>query len=223
MLKKALKKTIVGIATSLLLASTQAVAVVVNEMGDAGSTLGTAMILAPGTTSVNGTIESGLDTDLYRFTLLMDTTLTIEGIFPDEDANLILFNSLGQGLAGDDDDDNDCITSSTLAGLDSCLTLMLTSGDYYIGFGDNNIGAFESFSDWQNDLGNDFIDNDFGILGNPTTETLGYLGTEGGPDDLNDTGDYTINFIDLPEAGSLAFFSLGLVGLINFRKKTVAD
>lgn len=186
---------------------------IINEIGDAGHTMGTAQAVAWGTTQINGTIDDGQDTDLYRFSLVFDAMLTIEMLFPNEDANLLLFNGLGQGLAGDDDDNSDCTSISVLGSLDSCLTLQLAAGDYFFGVGDNNMAAFASELDFIDT--DDFIDNDWGILNSPTFETLGRIGPEFGPSASNGTGDYTVNLAvyAVPEPSSLAILSLGLIGL----------
>ncbi|MSP67551.1 MAG: hypothetical protein EXQ96_05560 [Alphaproteobacteria bacterium] len=106
-------------------------AVVVTESGDAGNTPATAQVLPGATTEITGEIGDGQDTDLYKFTLIADGTVTTNMHSPVRDVNLIVFNGLGQGLAGDDDDDSSCTPIDALAGFDSCLTLELTAGVYY--------------------------------------------------------------------------------------------
>lgn len=103
-----------------------------NESPDAGVTPANAIVLPQGVTSVTGSISntSESDVDLYQFSLDAAAVLTIEVLFPGEDANLIVFNATGQGLAGDDDDGSNCTPVTSLDGLDSCLTLSLTAGTY---------------------------------------------------------------------------------------------
>ncbi|MFA3791087.1 DVUA0089 family protein [Aliiglaciecola sp. SL4] len=213
MLKKLLAVT--------LLLSSQASATLITETTDAGNTMPTAMVLAAGTTSINGTIGDSQDTDLFKFTLDVASIFTIEvkEVSSALDMNLIVFNSLGQGLAGDDDDSEGCSIITSLGSLDSCLTLSLTAGDYFFAVGDNNMAAFENILDFNNAV--DFIDNDWGILPVPTTERLGLVGPEFGPTVINDIGDYVVNFsqavngpsISVPAPASLLLFGLGLAGL----------
>lgn len=204
---------------------------ITNETGDAGNTIPTAQILADGTTSVFGEIATNQDTDLFRFTLAAAETFTIEVLEIDAalDMNLLLFNSLGQGLAADDDNSSGCTQVTAVGGFDSCLTLMLAAGDYFFGIGDNNIGAFATFADFL--AGSDFIDNDSEILATPTTETLGLIGPEFGPTIVSgDVGRYRVNFSQavvgpvaaVPEPTTLALMGLGLAGLGYRRKRKTA-
>jgi len=208
-----------------------AMATTLTEVTDAGNTMATAIVLPAGTTSINGTIEDGQDTDLYKLTLDTDVTITIEMLFPSADANLIVFNGLGQGLAGDDDNESSCSPISSLGFLDSCLTLTLVAGDYFFGVGNDNIAAFESVADFNAANGTiDFIDNDFGILGSPTVETLGLIGREGGPLSDGDTGSYTVNLsiaagggaAPVPEPSTMLLLGTGLAGIIAWRRKQTA-
>jgi hypothetical protein len=183
----------------------------------------TALVLSDSTNVINGEIENNQDTDLFSFSLLFTQTITIEVLQLSAalDMNLLFFNALGQALAGDDDDNNDCTATAVLGSLDSCLTLNLAAGDYFFGVGDNNIGAFESLVDFTDR--NDFFDNDNGILSTPTTEILGLIGPEGGPNAENDFGFYKVNLyrssVDVPEPSTLAIFALGMIGLASRRFK----
>ncbi|MBT5108987.1 MAG: PEP-CTERM sorting domain-containing protein [Rhodospirillaceae bacterium] len=221
----AVRSLTIGLALSAIGLS-NAMATTFNETADASNFLAAAQVLSGGTTQITGTIEDGQDTDLFKFSLGSNTTITIDMLFPGEDANLLVFNGLGQGLAGDDDDDNSCTAISVLASLDSCLTLNLDAGDYFIGVGDNNIGAFESVADFN--IPSVFFSNDSGILGSPTAEIAELIGTQNGPTDINDTGPYTVNFsvaVDgptgsaVPEPGTLALFGIGVVGLGLARRR----
>ncbi|MGF1500685.1 MAG: VPLPA-CTERM sorting domain-containing protein [Paracoccaceae bacterium] len=210
-------------AAALALAAGSAGAVTFTETTDAGVTPDTATVLPAGTTSVAGTIVNTTisDVDLYKFTLDSATRLTIRGIFPNQDANLLLFNGLGQGIAanddfsvqGDGDIDGACDNTSGLGDLDSCLSIDLDAGMYFIGFGDNNTAAFENESVFQN--GNpfsnlDFFDDDFGFLSEPTTAVLGLIGAETGPDDINDEGPYTLEFSEALGGGTAIPLPAGL-------------
>jgi len=212
--------------------SAESWASVVTEIGaDAGNTIPTAFLLPGGTTSIDGEIDSNQDTDLYKFTLSAAATFSIEvlEISPDAprtlDMNLIVFNSLGQGLAGDDDGSSGTPVT-TLGSRDSLLTLSLAAGDYFFAVGDNNIGAFESVADF-NAGGPDFIDNDSGILGSPTTEMLGLVGPEFGPTDLNGVGFYRVNFsqaVDaIPEPSAFALWSLLGLTVASVRRRRRAS
>ena len=167
---------------------------VYTESVDAGVTPATAAVLPQGTTSVQGTLVNGLDSDvdLYRFELLAPAAFTIEVKSTDFDANLIVFNAAGQGLAGDDDDNSSCTPVTTLDYLNSCLTLNLAAGTYYFGVGDNNMAAFASEGDYLS--ATSFIENGTGILGAPTGAALGRIGAEGGPTSIENEGAYVVNF-----------------------------
>ena len=244
----------------------QAQAIIINEIGDTGNTIPTAQQIqagdilidtpltgpfALGTTIVNGSIESSQDTDLYGFNLINDAIVTFEAIFPKQDANLLVFNSLGQGLAGNDDfveldeDGLGCyLFSSSLSELDSCLTLQLEAGQYYVGVGDNNIAGFESIEAFDTqetnlvtrslrpDSATDFLNNDEGILEEPTEERLGLIAQEAGPTEFNDIGPYTLNIAitsdifgfssnaSVPEAKALPLLGLGLILLAMLRRRS---
>ncbi|MEL7226325.1 MAG: hypothetical protein AAGL17_16215, partial [Cyanobacteria bacterium J06576_12] len=104
------------------------------------------------------------------------------------------FNEAGQMLAGDDDDNDGCTVITALGSLDSCVTLNLTPGIYFVAVGTNNVGAFESEALYLGGGGNDFADNDSGILTPPSTEIAVLVGRETGPDPTQEEGPYVINF-----------------------------
>ncbi len=182
------------------------------EQGDAGVSIASANVVPGKVVQIEGSIVNvgdDSDVDLYRIVVPSDGPFTIEVLERSAplDMNLIVFNEEGQGLAGDDDDNNSCDVITELeTSLDSCVTLDLAAGVYYIAVGDNNIGAFESEADYEAGTG-DFIDNDSGIQAMPTTERLGVVGDEFGPGGLEDEGDYVINF---SKALAVEYPNLGL-------------
>lgn len=213
----------------LLLTAAPSWAVIITETTDAGIDIPTAFIVPGGTTQINGTIGPatafGSDVDLYRFGVATTGTFSIQTnrVSGTLDMNLILFNGLGQGLAGDDDDNSGGTPIVPLGtSLDSLLTLTLTAGDYFIAVGDNNMAAFETVADYLVADGSiDFIGNDSEILPGPTTETLGLVGAEFGPTEINDVGDYILYFSSATAATQVnavpepsAFAIWGLLGLI---------
>jgi len=182
-----------------LLAAAGASAQVFVESSDAPATLADATLVPAGTTQIDGEIINTVtneDVDTYRIVVPVSGNFTIEAIADvngDPDMNLLVFNQAGQALAGDDDDGSACTVITSLDSLDSCLTLNLTAGTYFISVGDNNIGAFESLADYQAGT-NDFMDNDSGILPSPSVEIAVIAGRESGPDPDQDEGGYVINF-----------------------------
>jgi len=191
------------------LLSANALAQVMTESSDAGNTLATALPVFSGTTQINGTVGPDAfdslagriepDVDMFSFALTSAGTFTIQvnaTVAGEPDMNLMVFNSSGQFLAGDDDDGNDCTNIVPfIDGLDSCLTLTLAAGTYYIAIGDNNIGAFETVADFIADRGNYFEDDDSGILASPTTETVAIAGSESDPpSDPEEQGPYIVYF-----------------------------
>lgn len=202
-------RTLSGVALAGLLGASAAWAFNFNESTDAGFTMATATVLPQGTTAVTGTIVNTTesDVDLFRFSLDAETAFTIDVLSSDFDANLILFNGNGQGLAGDDDGG---------LGLDSRLTLTLAAGTYFFAVGGNNMGAFASQADYE--AATDFIDNDSGILGSPTVETLGRVGAESGPTDINGQGAYSVTFSDPvsgPAATAVPTLPIWLLGMLG--------
>ena len=183
------------VAVCMLLLSPQAFALTFNESSDAGVTMATATSVPGGTTTITGSIVNTTvnDADLYHIRVPTSGSFTIEAkanVTDTPDMNLMVFNSTGHLMAGDDDDNSSCTPVTSLGSLDSCLTLTLAAGDYYVAVGTNNIGAFQNAADVLTD--SYFGDDDSGILSPPSTEAIGLVASE---DDLgNDEGNYTINF-----------------------------
>ena len=187
------------VAIFLTISAVDAAAQIFDEGSDASAELLSAKVVPAGTTQITGDLTNTVtneDIDVYVIEIPSDGVFTIEAkavVVNDPDMNLIVFNSSRQGLAGDDDNDSSCSVLTSLNSFDSCLTLNLTAGTYFIAVGVNNIGAFESVADYEAGT-NDFIDNDFGILSSPTTEIAVIVGEEDGPTPAQDEGDYVINF-----------------------------
>lgn len=190
--------SIISLACLGALFAGSASAQVFTETSDASALLANALVVPAGTTQIDGELvntATNEDVDTYRIVVPSDGDFTIEAIADvngDPDMNLLVFNEIGQALAGDDDDNDNCTVITSLNSLDSCLTLSLTAGTYFISVGDNNIGAFESVAEYE--AGNDFMDNDSGILASPSTEIAVLAGRETGPDPTQREGGYVINF-----------------------------
>ncbi len=181
--------TLIAASTSIVSAST------ITEVTDAGRSMATAFDVTDGTTSVRGSLVNTTisDVDLYSFRLPEATRLTVRVLSTAFDANLLWFNGRGRGLAGDDDIESSCDNYTNLTVGDSCLSMDLLAGTYFVGVGNNNIGAFETAADAATGR-NEIFDNDDGILATPTSRILGFIGDENGDVHLNDEGDYLLDF-----------------------------
>lgn len=203
-------------------------ATTVMEDVDAGRTMDTAFALSEGTTRIAGTVKNTKisDVDLYVFSLETASRMTIRMLSDDFDSNLLLFNHLGQGLAGNDD--RSLLFSSCGGDMnfsDSCLNLSLDAGVYYLGAGANNMAAFKNETDAARGRSH-FLHDDSGVLRAPTALALGVLGAEGGDMDINREGKYWIEFsravdapipaVPLPE--SLSLLLGGVVALAGVRR-----
>lgn len=181
------------------LVSALASAMPIMETTDAGETLADAVLLPTINNGLVGQIDN--DVDLFGFTLASDLELTISATSSDFDMNLVLFNGLGQGLAGNDDlgRNGGCDIGDRF--LDSCLNLSLAAGDYFVAIGANNVNAFS--------VGNNaLIGNDSGILAAPTAGTLAsFTHGSGG-------GEYRVTFgVPVPAPATVALVVLALAGV----------
>lgn len=185
-----------AIAAALIAASSSvASASTITEITDAGRSIATAFDVTDGTTAVSGSLinTSISDVDLYSFRLREATRLTVRVLSTAFDANLLWFNGRGQGLAGDDDIESSCDNYTNLTVGDSCISMDLLTGNYFVGVGNNNIGAYETLADAA--VGTNVIfHNDDGILATPTSRILGFIGDENGDVHSNDQGDYLLDF-----------------------------
>jgi hypothetical protein len=202
------------VAVCMMLLSPQAFALTFNESSDAGVTMGTATSVPAGTTLITGSIVNTTenDVDLYLIHVPASGSFTIEAkanVVDVPDMNLLVFDSTGHFIAGDDDNNSSCTNMTPLNGYDSCLTLTLTAGDYYIAVGNNNIGAFQTPGDVP---GGYFADNDSGILASPSPEVIGLVASENSLG--NDEGGYTINLNAAPVSSATSIPTLSEWGMI---------
>ena len=178
-MNKLLRRSILTLAC--LVASSGAFAATYTESGDAGQTLATAQAVPSGTTQINGTLGFGGDADLYRLDFSTSTTVTFFATSA-EDPNLILFDSAGHGLWGDDDSGG---------GLDSQIIWNVVPGTYYLAYGENNI--------WAEDASNVvFCSNGTGDCTADTTSVLDHI--NGNNDGI--TGPYTITLSAATDGGA---------------------
>lgn len=143
------------------------------ESGDAGQTLATAQTVPGGVTTINGTLNVSGDVDLYKLTFSTAASVTFHATSAG-DPNLILFDSAGHGLWGDDD------AGGGPSGLDSQITWTVAPGTYYLAYGNNNIYGYDSAN-------NMFCGDDSGNCSGNTTSVLDHFSSQAGP-----TQPYTI-------------------------------
>jgi hypothetical protein len=176
---------------SLRMAGVASATTFVETPPDAGVTPATARVVPVGTSQIDGLIAAPGDYDLYQFAVSASVTMQIDMGNSSFDENLILFDGVGHGLAGNDD----------FNGNDSEITYDLTPGAYYLAAGVNNMSAFDASN-------TAFITNDTGNLDTPTTAVLDHIGPGLAPHNLSNQS-YTITFTALPEPG-LAIVAVGV-------------
>ncbi|MEM9710542.1 MAG: DVUA0089 family protein [Pseudomonadota bacterium] len=124
------------------------------DTGNTVTPIEEAIVLPVGTTEVIGTIgPDDNDTDLYRFTVVEDALVELlldmdPNQPPFADANLLLFNGIGNPIEGDDDGAVDT--------LDSLISIFLSAGEYLVAVGDNNMAGYDASR-------TEIIDNDQGL------------------------------------------------------------
>jgi len=188
--------------------------VVFTETTDTGNTISTAIVLGLGVNQVNGSLN--IDQDLWGFDLTVGQTIQITSGNSPFDDNLILFDGLGRGIAGNDDIGRASASPGInlppgISGLDSEIVAFLNPGRYYIAVGQNNISGLST-------NGINFINNDSGLFSTPTTEQLASITGSAG------TGDYTLTInaplgIGVPEPTSAILFCLGMLGATTVRRR----
>ena len=176
-----------------------------NEMGDAPSLL-PGQAVAAGTTQIVGDNLDGTE-DLYSF-IWGGGVLTIDTLGSDFDTQLHLFDGLGAGIGENDDS----------SGLQSEISLDLSSGTYFIGVTGFNSDALDSAGGAIFGFTNTFTDLNGNFIQGPENNPAGILaGWDGG----GVTGNYNVNFSDavsVPEPTS-ALILVGTAGIALVRRR----
>lgn len=186
----------------------------ISEVGDAGSTVGTVQNIGSGVDVIQGSIGVTGDSDLYRVFFNFTGVLTIR-VFDTTgnswDPNLLVFNSAGNPIGGDDDGNG-----TGPSGWDSRLDINITPGFYYIGVGPNNSSGWDASDQF-------ILGNDDGLSPSNPAGVLSYIvGGGQGP------GSYDLTFStnsaeggDVPEPSTFALLGGALIaiGAARFRSR----
>ncbi len=181
---------------------------VFNEIGDAGQLLGTAQSVGNGVTTINGSIYSPGDIDLFKLTFAYTGNVTFNGVVTSGalDPNIYLFNSSGNVLAGNDNG----------GGFPNArITQFITPGTYYLSLGEYDLDARDSNNALLYDL-NVGVINASGVLG-------GWSGS--GTGNRADTGTYQLSTsiaTQAPEPSTWISLAAGLGVLTFFRRRKLA-
>lgn len=129
-----MKRSMAFLAMPLALAAVPAGAQTIAEVGDAGETLATAQVITTGFTAISGTLTSGNrdDIDMYKFYISSPSAFSVtvtSNLSRDNDAQLFLFNSLGQ-LVGSNDDGGAGLRPGFSVGEFSSIA----AGEYYLAY-----------------------------------------------------------------------------------------
>ena len=192
---------------------------VFTEAGDAGQTLATAAVTDLTTTpaTINGTIGTATDADLYEIYLASPATFSATvtstaGI----DTALFLFDASGNPLVANDDSSNTSFNPTLPAG--STFTASLAAGNYYLGIslsGNEPVNSADQLL-FTTDQPTTAVRGAASGL-NPTTEADFNGGTF-----VDETGPYSIA-VSVPEPSTYALLVSGVaaaaVTLVHRRRR----